>query len=190
MITFDSLIKLYTGIPCDFDGYYGSQCMDLMHFYKYLCLGIEDKTTLSAPTAYQAWLLNYPALFKKINNIVGDLNNFPVKGDIVFWDTRVGSAGHVAIITRADGMYFQSFDANSLGNSVVGSPPRLVNHSYFGVVGWLHPIILPIDYKIKYDALVIAHDTLTADHATALTHIKTLVDAVKKIDVTAEEALK
>jgi len=170
MLSFDNFIKLYTGIPCDFDGAYGTQCMDLMHFYKYLCLGITDKTTLSAPTAYQAWLLNYPQYFQKILNIVGDLTNFPVRGDIIFWDTRVGSAGHVAICTSGNGNYFQSFDANS----PIGSYPKLVNHSYFGVVGWLHPINLPTD----------------DDMEEALLHLKTLIDAVKKINKIAQEALK
>jgi hypothetical protein len=135
MLPFNEFIKLYTGIPCDFDGRYGTQCMDLMHFYKYLCLGIYNKTTLSAPTAAQAWNLTYPQYFQKIYNIWGDTNNFPKKGDIIFWGTKVGWAGHVGICYWADGMSIKSFDANY----PTGSYPKLVNHTYYGVLGWLHP---------------------------------------------------
>ena len=137
MLSFDNFIKLYTGIPCDFDGSYGTQCMDLVHFYKFLVLGIYDKTTLSAPTAFQTWALNYPTLFKKIPNIWGDPNNFPKRGDIIVWGTVVGSAGHIAIVNKADGISFQSFDANW----PVGSYPKLVNHTYTGVVGWFRPLV-------------------------------------------------
>jgi hypothetical protein len=131
----EEFIKLYTGIVCDFDGYYGSQCMDLMHFYKYICLGIHDKTTLSAPTALAAWNLNYPNLFQKITN---KPTNFPVKGDIIFWGKQMGTAGHVAIVVSANNMSFQSFDANW----PIGSLPHLQNHTYSGVVGWLHPLVV------------------------------------------------
>ena len=128
-MSFDDFIKLYTGIPCDFDGSYGTQCMDLAHFYKYIVLGIHDKTTLSAPTAAQVWGLNYPTLFDKITNAP---TNFPLRGDIIIWGTAVGSAGHIAICTKADKDNFESFDANW----PVGSNPHLQAHNYNGVLGW------------------------------------------------------
>jgi len=128
-MSFDDFIKLYTGIPCDFDGSYGTQCMDLAHFYKYIILGIHDKTTLSAPTAAQVWGLNYPTLFDKITNAP---TNFPLRGDIIIWGTAVGSAGHIAICTKADKDNFESFDANW----PVGSNPHLQAHNYNGVLGW------------------------------------------------------
>jgi hypothetical protein len=128
-MSFDDFIKLYTNIPCDFDGSYGTQCMDLAHFYKYIVLGIHDKTTLSAPTAAQVWGLNYPTLFDKIPN---SPTNFPLRGDIIIWGTTIGSAGHIAICTKADKDNFESFDANW----PVGSNPHLQAHTYNGVLGW------------------------------------------------------
>jgi hypothetical protein len=148
----EDFIKLYTGIVCDFDGSFGTQCMDLMHFYKYICLGIHDKTTLSAPTALSAWSLNYPTLFQKIKNTP---TNFPVKGDIVFWGSTVGSAGHVAIVVSANVNSFVSFDANW----PTGSLPHLQNHDYRGVLGWMHPSVsasttptMPSNWQTKIDS--------------------------------------
>jgi hypothetical protein len=134
-MSFEDFIKLYTGIPCDFDGSYGTQCMDLAHFYKYIVLGIHDKTTLSAPSAVQVWGLNYPTLFDKISN---SPTNFPIRGDIIIWGTAIGKDGHIAICTKADKDNFESFDANW----PVGSKPHLQAHNYNGVLGWFHPLMI------------------------------------------------
>jgi hypothetical protein len=170
-MTFDSFIKLYTNIPCDFDGNYGTQCMDLMHFYCYIVLGIEDKSVLSASTAARTWNLNYPNLFKKIPNVWGDPTSFPVKGDIVVWGTAVGSAGHIAIVNKADGFSIQSFDANW----PVGSYPKLVNHTYTGVLGWFRPLVSSG-----------TNEELTA----ALKKVTSLKSALQSIDTIAGDALK
>lgn len=135
-MTLDNFIKLYKNIPTDFDGYYGVQCMDLMHFYTYICLDIYDKSVLSAPTANLLWKLDYPQLFKKIPNVWNDLTRIPKRGSIIVWGTKVGWAGHVAMVDWADGMSIRSFDANF----PTGSYPRLVNHSYYGVLGWFEPL--------------------------------------------------
>jgi hypothetical protein len=169
---FDAFIKLYTGIPCDFDGSYGTQCMDLMHFYKYIVLGIHDKTTLSAPTAAQTWNLNYPTLFKKIANVWGDTSNFPKRGDIIVWGTAIGWAGHIAIVNKADGLSFQSFDANY----PTGSYPKLVNHTYNGVIGWFRPLVTP--------------NTGAVELAAALQKVANLKSALQSIDTIAVDALK
>jgi hypothetical protein len=126
-------INLFTGIPCDFDGYYGTQCMDLVHFYVYICLGIYDKSVLLADRAKNVWYKFNPAwykYFKKIKNVYGDITQFPIKGDIVVWD---GDDGHIAIIVEANGTEFTSFDANY----PVGTKPHLQHHNYINVLGWL-----------------------------------------------------
>jgi hypothetical protein len=170
----DDFIKLYTGIPCDFDNAYGTQCMDLMHFYKYIVLGIHDKTTLRASTALNAWNLSYPQYFKRINNVWGDPSSFPIKGDIIFWGSSVGSAGHVAICYKADGLSIQSFDANW----PKGSYPKLVNHTYNGVMGWMRPLVSS------------TNTTNTTALTEALQKVTSLKDALTKIDTLAENALK
>lgn len=137
MTDLNEFVKLYSGIYTDFEGVFPNQCMDLMHFYVYICLDITDKSVLAAPNAASAWKLNYPQYFKKINN---SATNFPVPGDIVFWGTKVGPDGHVAICTKADSMSLETFDANF----PVGTKPHIQSHKYTeGVVGWLHPINAP-----------------------------------------------
>ena len=132
MLSFDDFIKLYTGIPCDFDNLYGTQCMDLAHFYAYLCLGITDKSVLAADCAKNAWVkFQWPQYFKKEAN--GPVN-FPTRGDIVIWKT--GNYGHIAICTDANSMTFHSFDANW----PVGSYPHIQYHDYTNVLGWLKKV--------------------------------------------------
>ena len=133
MISFDSFIKLYTGIPCDFDNRYGTQCMDLAHFYCYLVLGIEDKSILSADYAKNVWLKFQPSWSKCFKKEANAAYNFPKRGDIVIWR---GTYGHIAICTDANSMTFHSFDANF----PVGSYPHVQLHDYTNVLGWLKPL--------------------------------------------------
>jgi len=132
----DNFIKLYTGIPCDFDNQYGTQCMDLAHFYAYICHGIYDKSVLAADCAKNVWLKWKPEwnkYYKKIPNVWDDVTCFPKPGDIIIWN---GYYGHIAICVSADGMSFTSFDANY----PTGSKPHLQYHDYANVIGWLRRI--------------------------------------------------
>jgi hypothetical protein len=130
MITFDSFIKLYTGIPCDFDNQFNTQCMDLAHFYCYLVLGIEDKSVLAADYAKNVWLKFQPSWLKYFKKEANGPYNFPTRGDIVIWK---GTYGHIAICADANSMTFHSFDANY----PVGSYPHIQFHDYTNVLGWL-----------------------------------------------------
>lgn len=127
----DNFIKLYTGIPCDFDNRYGTQCMDLVHFYTYICFGIYDKSVLSADYAKNVWLKwnsSWDKYFKKEANAA---YNYPSNGDIVVW--KNGTYGHIAICVDANSMTFRSFDANY----PTGTYPHIQLHDYTGVAGWL-----------------------------------------------------
>lgn len=129
-ITLQEFIKKWTGKVCDYDGYYGTQCMDLMHFYHVEVLGIKENI-LSAPSAKIAWQNSKSDTnFTKINN---SPTNVPQAGDIIFWDS--GQYGHVAIFVDGDVMKFNSFDANW----PTGSLPHIQSHDYTGVAGWLRP---------------------------------------------------
>ena len=124
-------ISKYNAQPVDFDGAYGPQCMDLMHRYIVDVLGYEG-SLFAAPTAYQAYQNANDPRFDKISNTP---TGVPQKGDIIFWNTSVGSAGHVAIFISGDVNGFTSFDQNW----PVGSPCHQQAHNYNGVAGWLHP---------------------------------------------------
>ena len=130
-MTFDEFIKKYDGKEVDTDGYYGGQCMDLMHQYIVDVLNLP-LSLFAAPTAYQAYQNANDPHFDKIAN---SPTGVPEKGDIVFWNTGIGSAGHVAIFISGDANNFTSFDQNF----PTGSFCHKQTHTYKSVAGWLHP---------------------------------------------------
>jgi hypothetical protein len=135
-MTLNNFIQLYTNRYIDFDGIFPNQCMDLAHFYAYICLDIYDKSVLSANVAKNVWYnFNWNKYFTKIKNVYTDTTLFPKKGDIIIWD---GTDGHIAVCVDANGNDFHSFDANY----PTGSYPHIQYHNYINVIGWLHPINL------------------------------------------------
>ena len=66
-MTFDEFIKKYDGKEVDTDGYYGGQCMDLMHQYIVDVLNLP-LSLFAAPTAYQAYQNANDPHFDKIAN--------------------------------------------------------------------------------------------------------------------------
>ena len=128
-------IAKWNGQRVDFDGVYPNQCMDLMHQYVFECLGITDRRALGAPSAKDVFL-NYPngvaddEYFIRIPNTPDAI---PQEGDIIFWGTKIGQYGHVAIFIRGDANNFESFDANWPLESL----PHVQEHNYNGVLGWL-----------------------------------------------------
>ena len=140
-IKVDSFVKEYTGKFVDTDGYYGAQCMDLMHKYVEKVLGVSDPSVLRADTANLAYItFNRKDLFDKIDNT---LLGMPEKGDIVFFGTKVGSAGHVAIYLDGGLMNFKTFDQNW----PTGNFCSIQSHSYLplgSVLGWLR-FKFPVD---------------------------------------------
>lgn len=130
-MTLQDFIKKYDGKEVDTDGAYGGQCMDLMHKYIVDVLGY-DLSLFAASTAYQAYKNADDDRFDKIAN---SATNVPQPGDIVFWNTGVGSAGHVAVFISGDENSFKSFDQNWPVNSFC----HVQDHNYKSVAGWLHP---------------------------------------------------
>mgnify|MGYP001583102486 CR=1 FL=1 len=146
-MTFQQFLDKYNGKAVDFDGYYGAQCMDLMHQYVYDVLELTDARILAAPTAKDVYQGNPFGLeyFQKINNTP---TGVPQEGDIVFFGTGIGPAGHVCIFIEEDEKRFRSFDVNW----PVGSPAHIQEHTYGYCLGWL---------RIKKDAT--GHPTASQD---------------------------
>lgn len=135
--TFDSFINKYNFKPLNFDGAYGNQCMDLMHYYCVEVLKLAG-VVLAAPTAYQAWLsTKWDYLFTRVYN---SWWNMPKKGDIIFWNIN-----HVAVVRDAGLMSFNSFDQNwpaqgytdKNGNFIGTGVCHIQKHNYSGVAGWM-----------------------------------------------------
>lgn len=133
-MTFEEFLIKYNGAYVDFDGYYGAQCMDLMHQYIYDVLGLTDKRILAAPTAKDVFL-GTPFGLEYFDKIPNTPTGVPKEGDIIFFGTGVGPAGHVCIFISGDANKFQSFDVNW----PVGSPAHVQDHTYGYCLGWLSP---------------------------------------------------
>lgn len=132
-MTFQEFITKYNGKYVDTDNAYGGQCMDLMHQF---CIEILRLTQsdLGAPAAKDVYLnftnVKGHEFFDRIDNTP---INVPQEGDIMFWGTKLGAYGHVAIFVEGDANSFRSFDQNF----PIGSPCHVQNHTYNGVLGWL-----------------------------------------------------
>ena len=154
-MTFADFLTKYNGKYIDFDGYYGAQCMDLMHQYCLEFLGISDHSVLAAPCAKDVYnnfsTIKGNELFEQIGNTP---TGVPQDGDIMFWNT--GTYGHVAIFLEGTISTFNSFDQNW----PVGSPNHIQNHTYSNVLGWLRFKGLPVmDNQAMIDQLRAERDT-------------------------------
>ncbi len=85
--------------------------------------------------AYQIFTNPNPDTTQYWDMINNTPTGVPQAGDLVIWGTQVGTAGHVAIFKEGDTSSFRSEDQNWAG--IQKAMP--VNHSYNGVLGWLHP---------------------------------------------------
>lgn len=131
-MTLDEFIAKWSNKQCDYDGAYGTQCMDVWDYYCKEVLGLEDSYIraylfASGPIALYKKELE---AFEKINNTP---LNYPKKGDVLIFGPYAGEWGHIVIVTEANPICFKSFEANW----PLGSYPHIEKHSYKGVLGWL-----------------------------------------------------
>ena len=134
-MTIQQFFDKYNGKYIDFDKRYGYQCVDLMRQFIKECLVLNPYEIPAAGSAKQIYLnFKGSSSFLKIPNTP---TGVPQKGDIIFWGYYpfvTGWAGHVAIFSQGDVNRFISFDQNY----PTGSFCRYFNHSYNGVMGWIH----------------------------------------------------
>jgi surface antigen len=130
MTILDFFIK-WNNVGCDFDGYYGNQCMDL--YRQYVKDVINCPQSPGVGGAKDVWTTYLKKYFVRVSN---SPVNFPKKGDIVIWGTGAGPYGHIAICMDANVNNFISFDQNW----PLGSISHFQTHNYTNVLGWLSPI--------------------------------------------------
>ncbi len=125
-MTLQEFISKWTNKPCDWDGVYGTQCIDLYRFYCKEVLQVpQSPPVVGAETIWATYLTEY------FDRIERTLEEFPHSGDILIWGG--GSYGHVAICVDANKKDLHSFDANY----PTGSLPHIQYHNYVNVLGWL-----------------------------------------------------
>ncbi len=132
--TLEEFVAYWTvpGRICDFDGAYGTQCVDPADFYLRDVWGIAPFFVTGAVDLFG----HRPDLIEWITNDAGNPNQFPQPGDMVIWglDAKIGTGvnGHVDIFLEGDGNNFKGLDANW----PLGSQPHGQMHTYEGVKGW------------------------------------------------------
>lgn len=138
-MTLQEYIDKYNGQGIDVDNAFGYQCVDNMHRYIQEVLGLTNLSILAGPSAKDIYN-SFPNIvgFQYFNKIDNTPTGVPKPGDIMFWGTKVGKYGHVAIFKDGNADSFISFDQNF----PLGSVCHLQPHNYNGVVGWLRPIVL------------------------------------------------
>lgn len=110
--------------------------------------------------AYQIFTSPNPDTTQYWDLVANTPTGVPQGGDLVIWGTKVGVAGHVAVFKEGDVMSFRSEDQNWAGIQKA----RLVNHTYSGVIGWLHPKV-----QLSPDDQIIAKVRAIIDSATTST---------------------
>ncbi len=171
MISFPDFITKWTGRGIDYDGVFGDQCVDLMNQYCLEVLGITNPIqTLPGGTAYQIY--QNAISTSQFDKIPNGPTKVPTTGDIIFWDTRLGPAGHVGIFISGDVYNIVSFDQNF----PTGSLCHKQYHSYYGCAGWLHPKpqVSPEDQKVAQIKTIVDSSTTSTDK---LAQIKQIVNS-------------
>lgn len=133
----NNFVNKYLGQKLDFDGYYGTQCVDLFNVYLKEILSINNPIQqFPVASAYQIWdYAQKNSLFKRIENTP---TGVPEVGDIIiFANSNSFPHGHVSIFLEGDTKKFISLDQHY----PLGSPVSKVTHDYINpkVVGWLRP---------------------------------------------------
>lgn len=86
-------------------------------------------------------LVNYNPNVILINNILDDLNNYPLQGDIIIFSGKMGGGyGHIGIVDEANGYRVKVLDQNAVqgdGDGLNGDEISIHTYSYKNVLGWL-----------------------------------------------------
>ena len=131
MITLEQFIDKWLGKTCEYDNFYGGQCVDLYRMYvKDVIGGLQSAPVVGAADIWDTY--NKDTFERIANTPIG----VPVAGDVMIWNKKAGGGfGHVAIYLSGDANKFVSLDQNWPTLSLVTKTA----HNYTNVLGWLHP---------------------------------------------------
>ncbi|WP_455485263.1 CHAP domain-containing protein [Gemella sp.] len=138
--TIIDFLKSEVNKPHDVDGYFGSQCVDLINFYlkkfwNILLGGNAIDLLNSAKAKGMTVIYNAPG----VN---------PKAGDIFVMEVPYHKFGHTGIVLEdSDGYTIKTLEQNIDGNADAltnGAPTRFNERDFTGVIGWIRPS--DIDY--------------------------------------------
>ncbi len=130
-MTLNEFIDKWLGKKCDYDNFYGGQCVDLYRMYVKEVLGFPQSPGVGG--AAEIW---DTADHKYYDFITNEPTAVPQRGDIVIWNRKAGGGfGHVAVFLEGDVNKFTSLDQNWPTLDKVTK----TEHDYKNVIGWLRP---------------------------------------------------
>jgi LysM repeat protein/GH25 family lysozyme M1 (1,4-beta-N-acetylmuramidase) len=143
----------------DPDGQYKFQCKDLIDAY---CLALwgDWVNTIRPGNANETWNNYNPDYFYRIDNVVGDLNNFPEYGDIVVTaGDEYNRYGHIFINVFADAYTMLVLQQNADGTASTAAENAWLGYDQPGtgpVLGWFRPKVIgtPDPTPVKLDGIL------------------------------------
>lgn len=141
----DLFIEKYLGKSTDYDGVYGTQCVDLAKLYIDRVMGVTPRSIGNAHCYFDDFENTYlKKYFKKIPYKKGVKSR---KGDLVVWGkyyNGVSECGHIALASGEQNEYsITTYDQNWNGKEM-----KKVIHPVSGVAGFLRPLnSIPVYFK-------------------------------------------
>ena len=115
-MTLEEFILKYNGIPVDFDGAYGPQCVDIFRQYCHDVLGIPH-TGACSTTGGAIDLYNDYAKMPLENKYFTKIKNLKIikPGDVAIWNkTATNKYGHVAVCIGSLNSFLIVFEQNGI----------------------------------------------------------------------------
>lgn len=173
--TLDQFIIDWLGKKCDYDGFYGGQCVDLYRQYVKEVLGYPQSPGVGGAT--EIWDSASPEYYDFIKN---SPTAVPQRGDIPIWNRKAGGGfGHVSIFLHGDVNKFTSLDQNWPTLDEVTE----TEHDYKNIIGWLRP---KTDVNGKVTELTSLLDKEKRLHEVTRNELRGLVDN-DKIELETEK---
>lgn len=115
-MTLEDFVKNNIGRKVDYDGVYGSQCVDLFRQYCVDVLGIKEHTgSCSTSGGAKDLFIDYPKMPIEQKYFKRSTAKNYVAGDVLIWDkTDKNQCGHVAILLAKLGNSVIVFEQNGI----------------------------------------------------------------------------
>lgn len=131
---FKDFVKKYNNKFIDYDGAYGSQCVDLFRQFNKEVLEIAQPKGVNGAKDFWTNFDSDPNLYNNYTKISNTPTFVPQEADVAVWNS--GTYGHIAICTGEGNVSkFESFDQNY----PIGSACKTVTHNYSNFLGVLRP---------------------------------------------------
>jgi hypothetical protein len=158
------------------------QCVALADLYAQEVFGDQEAEPFPENAVDIFGKRSAPGGYKWIKNDPNNLTQVPPRGALMVWGQSAavgtGPLGHVDIVLDATSTYFNGFDQNW----PLGAGPRIVRHSYVGVIGWGYPQIwdaqpIPIVPQQPVPPVVVVTYSVEAGDGFHVPHLVDLEDA-------------